>query len=510
MRAAVLSMLVLVALALWPIASQAQAPTVNQNPATNPAAAPTSPPAATTAPVPAATSASPTVPDQKTPPKHTPERLATSQKVVADPAATGYTPPYQNDESCPLRKKGKKSGQFDVQLDWKSGSVSPSSVKHPGNYCFAMATANNVIYTYAFTINAVQTEGNPFDLLKAAITAVQDFGTGSSKATSGGGPCTLNTDDVTKAANTLQDALRQLDPGKDADGKPTSVALDTTLSKWKPVPAAFATFEGKVKDLIDQLKALPPDNGGCKDPVLGGAESIVIDGYVPAREKYIKLLALVNSDHIVRYTAELDDTNAYDVVVKEYEDGKQTTADPKTFHLNAGRAALSSSAGFLLTQLQARSYSSRTAPDPADATKTQNVLGVDFGSGVRPAIDALLNYNFPGFIWKKQFGLAVSAGPVFDIANGKADTSAFGVFGGMSLRLSQWVYLTPGVHIGQFADFPQGFTHAGQVIPPNTGTPVPNKRYTARFAFSITFKIKDLGGPNTSSSSSTPKASQPK
>jgi hypothetical protein len=49
----------------------------------------------------------------------------------------------------------------------------------------------------------------------------------------------------------------------------------------------------------------------------------------------------------------------------------------------------------------------------------------------------------------------------------------------------------------EFADFPQGFTQAGQVIPPNTGTPTATKRYTARFAFAITFKVKDLGSTNS-------------
>jgi hypothetical protein len=49
-------------------------------------------------------------------------------------------------------------------------------------------------------------------------------------------------------------------------------------------------------------------------------------------------------------------------------------------------------------------------------------------------------------------------------------------------------FLTPGVHVGEFADFPPGFTHAGQPIPPNFGALNPVTRYTARFAFAITFR----------------------
>lgn len=442
-----------------------------------------------------------------TPAPHTKERLAAAKAVIADPS--GYPVIAPVDENCPL--VGKK--RYDVSLDWKTGSVSPSMVTHPGNYCFALENANTVIYSYQFKLNVITPTDNPFDLLKDAITAVSNFGTGAdnAKKAAGASPCSISLDDVKKSAVSLQDALSQLDPGKDSNGKSTSVALDTTLAKWKGVPDKYKSFEKDIKNLIAALNKLDADgkdssgnNCAVVESALPYAEAAILEGYIPAREKYLRLLALVNSQHVARYTAELDDINGYDVVVKEFKDAQQTTADPKTFHLDPGRAVLSSSAGFLLTELQARSYSSRTAPDPADPTKTQSVLGVDYGSGVRPALTALLNYNFPFLLAQRQFGLAISAGPVFDISNGKADTSRFGFFGGASIRLSKWVYLTPGVHVGEFADFPQGFTHAGQLIPANTGTPTATKRYTARFAFAITFKIKDLG-----STQKNP-ASQPK
>lgn len=454
-----------------------------------------------------------------TPRPHTKERLDAAKAVIADP--TGYPPIPRVDETCPLM--GKK--RYDVNLDLKSGGISPATVSHPGDYCFALANANTIIYTYQFTLNVIAPSDNPFDLLKAAITAVSDFGTGAEKAkqASGASTCNINLDEAKKSAAALQDALNQLDPGKDSGGKATSVALDTTLSKWSGVPDKYKAFESDIKSLVAALNKLDADgkdssgtNCAAVEPALPYAEAAILDGYVPARERYLHLLSLVNSQHVVRYTAELDDVNGYDVVVKEFKDAQQTTADPKTFHLDPGRAVLSASAGFLLTELQARSYSSRTAPDPtAPTTKTQNVLAVDYGSGVRPALTALLNYNFPGqFLWR-QLGLSISAGPVFDISNGKADTSRFGFFGGASLRLSKWVYLTPGVHVGEFADFPQGFTQAGQVIPPNTGTPTATKRYTARFAFALTFKVKDLGSTSSknvtdnSTKEKTP-SSQPK
>jgi hypothetical protein len=130
-------------------------------------------------------------------------------------------------------------------------------------------------------------------------------------------------------------------------------------------------------------------------------------------------------------------------------------------------------------------------------------LRVDYGAGIRPALVALLTGNIP-HLNTKNYGLGVSGGLVFDVSNGKADTSRFGFFGGPSVRLTPWIYLTPGVHFGEFADFPQGFTHPGQVIPANTGTPTPTKRYTGRFAFSITFKIKDLGATTPSTTQAKP------
>jgi hypothetical protein len=63
------------------------------------------------------------------------------------------------------------------------------------------------------------------------------------------------------------------------------------------------------------------------------------------------------------------------------------------------------------------------------------------------------------------------------------------MFAGLSFHLWKYMYLTGGVHIGDFADFPAGFTHAGQDIPASfTGNLTPTTRTTARFAFAITFK----------------------
>jgi hypothetical protein len=465
------------------------------------------------------------------PEPHTQARLDEAKNVVTntvkpdlDPNRDNLKPPPY-DESCPLSDVESVTGNakkslYKVDLDWKSGSISSSCVDHSGKYCFALYNANIILYTYSFTVNRIEPQGSDVDLLKDAISKIKTLFEGVAAQAKGlevkgldAKKCPLKLEPIDAAAAALKDALAQLEPGKDANGKPTSVPLDTTLSKWQSVPGKFKAFEEAIQGLFTQIDVLRSDDDktACASQ-LAAAEAFVLDVLVPAREVFLRLASKVKSQHVVRYTAELDSTNAYDVVVKEFLGNQQTTAEAKAFHLNACRKILVSSAGFLLTQLQARSYLSRTVPNPSDATKTQNVLGVDGSGRPRPALVALLNYNLPWQPWR-NVGFAISAGPVFDISNGKADTSRFGFFGGGSVHLWNRLFLTPGVHIGEFADFPQGFNKPGDVIPANTGTPNPVKRYTARFALGITFKVSELGfggGSSTDSTTKKPSSSQPK
>jgi hypothetical protein len=128
-------------------------------------------------------------------------------------------------------------------------------------------------------------------------------------------------------------------------------------------------------------------------------------------------------------------------------------------------------------------------------------------SGVTPGLVGQLNYHDP-FDWfgnTPNFGFAISAGPTIGVTNGKADTSVFGVFGGISVHLYKRFFITPGFHVGEFADYPSGFTHPSQTVPPNFGSLTPTKRYTARFAVTVTFRGKDPTTLLGTSSQSSPK-----
>ena len=395
-----------------------------------------------------------------------------------------------------------------INVDWAVGSVSPSQLKRSGNYCVTVSNLNTILYSYVVTVESEEVQGSPFDTLNAAIAPLKTISGSSGLAptdTSAKGTalgvdrnkpfvhtCELPplVDDVKRKASDLQQAFNALLPGE-TGGKKESVKLQTTLKAWEPIPDKFDSFA----DAAEILRLKLSTSSGVADCTAGQITDAtnIVGSYYKARVQYRDLFERVHSPHVVKVRADdLDAANNTKITVKESYYFAETNAKDLSLKVAAGYHLISASAGFLVTQVPARSYSSRTAPDPANPTSTQNVLGVDYGAGMRPALTALLHYNLP-FIRQSRLSLALSVGPVYDISGGKADTSKFGFFGGVSARFSQWLYITPGFHIGEFADFPQGFTRAGQVIPTNTGAPVPVKRYTTRFAMAVTFKVKDLG-----------------
>jgi hypothetical protein len=344
----------------------------------------------------------------------------------------------------------------------------------------------------------------------AAAEEAKTGGAESSKKKPTPSPTTQCTNDfadslarVSVKASKLEASLKAMLP-RDSGGNLIYVTTKQTYDAWLKAQADYANFERALAMLQSDLPD-PASKDTCakellqQSDLLAESEALILDQYPELQEKFQALLDRLNKADLPH--VEVDDVEATDNVnVKVLATYAGALVATKNFHFEPSFGILSSSAGFLLTQLPARAYSSVTAPNPADPTTTQNVLSVDNGRGTRPALTVLLTGNIPQ-VNSHNFGLGFSAGPVFDISNGKADTSRFGFFVGPSVRLTPWIFLTPGFHFGEFADFPQGFTHPGQVIPANTGTPVPVKRFTGRFAFGVTFKLKDLGSVITSGNS---------
>lgn len=461
---------------------------INPNPGTTPGTTPGTIPGAT--------------PPTLTPPVANVTRVSAVdaqrlQRARNNPIPAQFNPPARKtDPGCDSVSQGKKVHRVD--LDYDTGSSSHSHLDDTGLYCFALRNANP-LYDWTVVVNVSEPTGNPFDLLNDAISTLTKLATGASDTAAKAAvkpptPAPANcpsADDikaVAQKAETLRGLLAGMVPGKGSDGKVAYIPVAETRKRWEEIPNAFNSFEEAVRELQKKLPANP--NDPCDPDLLAQAVSIILDDYPRVRKQYEELAERLSRPDVFYYARRLEATSSADLVATPSYAG---VADgSKTFHFAPSFGILSSSAGFLLTRLPARSYSSVTAPNPADLTQTQNVLSVDFGAGTRPALVVLLTGN-PPQLNRRNFGLGISAGPVFDIAQGKADTSRFGFFTGASLRITPWVFLTPGIHFGEFADFPAGFTRPGQVIPQNTGTPVPVKRYTGRFAFSFTFKLKDLG-----------------
>ena len=184
-------------------------------------------------------------------------------------------------------------------------------------------------------------------------------------------------------------------------------------------------------------------------------------------------------------------------IVTEICEGSPTVNGVKEFQFSPASDTLTLAAGTLLTRIEDRSYQGRSVPD-AMSGGTKNVLVVEGSSRIRPVVVALLNYRIPlgaldKHLEKHAIGFALSSGPAFQLTSGSSEVSKIGYFGGISFHLWNRLFLTPGVHVGQFADFPQGFTAAGQTIPPNFGALQPVKRWTARFAFGISYKTLGFG-----------------
>lgn len=160
---------------------------------------------------------------------------------------------------------------------------------------------------------------------------------------------------------------------------------------------------------------------------------------------------------------------------------------------------LSLSVGTLFTEVPYRTYTAQNVPGTSGV---QNLLVVSENGRWTPQGVGLLNYKLFNMDKGTQLGLSASSGPVFKFG-GTPGVSNFGWFAGASVSIWHRLFLTPGIHIGEFADYPAGFGN-NTVVPANFGTPTPEKRWTGRFAFSITYRTNALV---KSSSGSTPAAS---
>jgi hypothetical protein len=396
-------------------------------------------------------------------------------------------------------------------LDWSQGVATPNTIEKSGRQILRLININNVLYTYQLNITEVKGADDDLSGWKQIIGEVTSILPGAAAhAAPAGSPCTLSTL-LPTAKSSLQSLNTQLDSflPKATNGKYKSLTVSETVQGWVSIRQSFDAFETQVQQVQHNLSSCNTEKELSQD-----AEKL-ISGFRDMQTNVIRIQNKVDAPHVFDVGYDLKRTSEYNISATENFNGASTDAKAVVFHLNKGFDTLTLSGGFLLTEIQARTYSSVAAPSPSGAS--QNVLAVsNLNSSFRPALVALFNYHDP-FTWalnRPNFGFALSAGPTFDISQGKADTSKFGVFVGASVHLWNRLFITPGIHIGEFADFPQGYSAAGALIPPNAGTPSAVNRWTSRFAVSITFKGKDLSSlvttnSDSSSQNGTPSTSAP-
>ncbi len=198
----------------------------------------------------------------------------------------------------------------------------------------------------------------------------------------------------------------------------------------------------------------------------------------------------------------------YQFKVQEIWKGKVTGGG--TMSWSCGESDIFSlSVGPLITTLPYRTYNQQQVPS---STGTQNELVVSGNTNVNVLGAALINIFPP--IPKPNWtaGFAFSVGPVYTLGNAPS-VSKLGLFVGGSFHLYRSFFLTPGIHIGQFADYPAGF-HQGSIIPSGFGGLTPITRNTAHFAIGITFKTASFKKSSqnagaAANSGTTPNKQQP-
>lgn len=206
--------------------------------------------------------------------------------------------------------------------------------------------------------------------------------------------------------------------------------------------------------------------------------------------------------HEVVFKSSISPDLDYSCVITEYLNRQPTKDGTMTISVKPKNVIVTLSLGQLFSGISNRRYSAVTVPN-ADSSATANVLGVE-GNSFSTSIAALANFRLPiRKVYGDDWGLDATAGPVFRL-NSQNSVSSVGFFAGISLRLYRYLFVTPGFHIGQFADFPQGFRSIGQPIPPNFPTPQSVNRTTARFGIAISFQTKDFKSLGSSSVTATP------
>lgn len=233
-------------------------------------------------------------------------------------------------------------------------------------------------------------------------------------------------------------------------------------------------------------------------------DPIFLDPNVAGNEVF-NWIKLINGSHSYDFTVVLEPDTNYEFTLTEKWKGEATQGGTKRWDCGE-RDLFSLSVGPIVSTLPMRTYKHQKALVPPGSSTTADILVVENTRNISVLGAALLNYHFPHINGlPRTMGFALSAGPVYTLG-GTPEVSPLGLFVGPSFHLNRSLFITPGLHIGQFADFPAGFA-PGTVIPDQFGDLNPVKRMTAHFAFGITYRTNSFKKSSTASGTATNAAS---
>jgi hypothetical protein len=376
--------------------------------------------------------------------------------------------------------------QQSVRIDWttKNPTSPPITVDKSVAVTVVVENVNDMLYGYR-------------ERIVAHPRTVEDFVPAIlPQARSASDPCKPLAD----AIEALDKAFAgpALNPNSGTPAIPHDIGLDVTRAAYDSAKQQIDMLSSKVGACNeDDLKKKADNYKTIIEPQWDKAESL---------------------SHAFTFATTLEPLTNYSIFLLEQYQG--VTTDACTSKDDAGKlkgvecevvyeprsTTISASGGFLISMLPAPTYARGSSPDGT------TVLVVNDTGPVRTAFTALVNVKVRGpWVFShicpsddSAFGCAISVGPAFQLGSNNQSASRLGLIAGWSFQLWRYLYVTPAAHIGEYDNFPAGFTHAGQVIPPTfTGQLQPTKRTTVRFALGLTFKGWDLLHKNSTSQGTT-------
>ena len=384
----------------------------------------------------------------------------------------------------------------EIVIDWPTETVScPDTINFPTRVRYVVRDINDMLFDYQVQVDLRPRETFDFERIRGGPES------GSLVAT-----CESKANEAVDVLNPVVEAFRStpnLKPDCDAtEGECNSVSLASTLGSWQNFSNAHDASLATVRARIAEAEEI----GSCKAET---TERIAaIRRQLGVFESWNDKAAMPHER--VGSVSLSPDVDVDITVYEKYTEGGvryPTDKNAKKFTCTPRSNFLTLSAGTLVSTLSARTFrtvavpKSVRVPDPNNpgetiaqtSDETFNALAVDHGNGISPHAAALLNYRLPLKKLPKWMGFSLSSGPVYRLA-GDTEASSLGYFAGVSWTLLDRFFLTPGVHLAEFSDFPIGFSE-GSFVPSGIGNPSPIKRWTGRFGLSLSYRSKNLGGP---------------